>query len=382
MKFTFPIADMIRTLNVLGKVIQKQTMLPILSNVMISKPNPKEELYFLTGGTAESMMTVQVNISMIDGSEFKPVCIPHAQFLQVLSALPEQPITVDVDDTTKTVKVLYEGGEFTFAGCPSNEYPQMSSQKIPLVKIAIPTDILLPCMINASLASAKKDVLRPVICSVYLDVKADGVTFVGTDGHNLLRYEWEHGLPFIKEGQPTGVVVPNACVPAISAAFDKAKEVSFTFDGTLCTFVSDTTTFVFRTLEYKYPNYNSVITKGKPYHITLGVARLKQSLHRVAMMANEANHLVKLTKTEAGLQLEAIDIDFARSAVETIPLSDDCVLPDGFMTGIKSSSMLNMLSPIASDNVVIKFISDERAITLTEEGNSALTVMIMPMVVS
>lgn len=89
MKFTFPIAEMVRTLNVLGKVIQKSCPMPILQNVLITKPDPKEEVYLMTAGSAESMMTIKVNITMVDGTAFKPICIPHGQFLQVLSAFAD-----------------------------------------------------------------------------------------------------------------------------------------------------------------------------------------------------------------------------------------------------------------------------------------------------
>ena len=139
MKFTFPIAEMVRTLNVLGKVIQKSCPMPILQNVLITKPDPKEEVYLMTAGSAESMMTIKVNITMVDGTAFKPICIPHGQFLQVLSALPEQPITVEVDDKTREIKVLYDGGEFVFAGFGTDEYPVLKSSHTNLVTVSVPT---------------------------------------------------------------------------------------------------------------------------------------------------------------------------------------------------------------------------------------------------
>lgn len=381
MKFTFPIAEMVRTLNVLGKVIQKSCPMPILQNVLITKPDPKEEVYLMTAGSAESMMTVKVNITMVDGTAFKPICIPHGQFLQVLSALPEQPITVEVDDKTREIKVHYDGGEFAFTGFGTDEYPVLKSSHANLVTVSVPTDTLLPCVSNALLASAKKSVLRPVLSSVYLDIKDDGITFVGTDGHNLFRYVWEHGVPFITEGKAAGIAVPNLFVSGLLSAFDKVSEVKISFDDYCCTVSADNITFIFRTSEQRYPNYSSVIPKEQPYHITLDCDRLKQSLRRVSMMASEVNNLVKLTKQADGLLLEAVDRDFARSANELVPLGEDSNIPDGFTIDMKSSSLMNMLSPIASTNVVLKLIDASHALVLTEEGNSALICIVMPMVV-
>ena len=381
MKFTFPIAEMVRTLNVLGKVIQKSCPMPILQNVLITKPDPKEEVYLMTAGSAESMMTIKVNITMVDGTAFKPICIPHGQFLQVLSALPEQPITVEVDDKTREIKVLYDGGEFVFAGFGTDEYPVLKSSHTNLVTVSVPTDVLLPCVSNALLASAKKSELRPVLSSVYLDIKDDGITFVGTDGHNLFRYVWEHGVPFITEGKAAGVAVPNIFVSALLSAFDKVSEVKISFDGYCCTVSADNITFICSTSEQRYPNYSSVIPKEQPYHIMLDRDRLKQSLRRVSMMASEANNLVKLTKQADGLLLEAVDRDFARSANELVPLGEDSNIPDGFTIGMKSSSLMSLLSPIVSTNVVLKLIDASHALVLTEEGNSALICMVMPMVV-
>lgn len=381
MKFTFPIADMLRTLNVLGRVVQKRNTLPILDNVMITKPNPKEEIYFVTGGTAESMMTIQTNISMVDGSEFYPVCIPHGEFLQSLSSLPDQPITVVVDDQTKAVKILYAGGEFTFAGYKTDEYPLLKSTRENLISVSVPSATLLPCMLSASVGAAKNDTLRPVLSSVYLDIQNEGITFVGTNGQALYRYIWSHGVPFISEGSPIGVMVPVHLVSAIKAAFEKSEDVSIRYDGLYISLTDGATTFVFRTVDGKFPNYNSVIPTDEPYHVTVDGKLLKQAMDRVSMMASTNSELVKITKTADGLLLESLDVDFSRAAKELLPIGKDSVIPDGFVIGVKSSTFLTMLSPIASDNVVLKLTAPERPIVLTEEGNSALTELVMPILI-
>lgn len=381
MKFTFPIADMLRTLNVLGRVVQKRNTLPILDNVMITKPNPKEEIYFVTGGTAESMMTIQTNISMVDGSEFYPVCIPHGEFLQSLSLLPDQPITVVVDDQTKAVKILYAGGEFTFAGYKTDEYPLLKSTRENLISVSVPSATLLPCMLSASVGAAKNDTLRPVLSSVYLDIQNEGITFVGTNGQALYRYIWSHGVPFISEGSPIGVMVPVHLVSAIKAAFEKSEDVSIRYDGSCACLSDGATTFVFRTVDGKFPNYNSVIPTDEPYHVTVDGKLLKQAMDRVSMMASTNSELVKITKTADGLLLESLDVDFSRAAKELLPIGKDSVIPDGFVIGVKSSTFLTMLSPIASDNVVLKLTAPERPIVLTEEGNSALTELVMPILI-
>lgn len=381
MKFTFSIADMLRTLNVLGRVVQKRNTLPILDNVMITKPNPKEEIYFVTGGTAESMMTIQTNISMVDGSEFYPVCIPHGEFLQSLSSLPDQPITVVVDDQTKAVKILYAGGEFTFAGYKTDEYPLLKSTRENLISVSVPSATLLPCMLSASVGAAKNDTLRPVLSSVYLDIQNEGITFVGTNGQALFRYIWSHGVPFISEGSPIGVMVPVHLVSAIKAAFEKSEDVSIRYDGLYTSLTDGATTFVFRTVDGKFPNYNSVIPTDEPYHVTVDGKLLKQAVDRVSMMASTNSELVKITKTADGLLLESLDVDFSRAAKELLPIGKDSVIPDGFVIGVKSSTFLTMLSPIASDNVVLKLTAPERPIVLTEEGNSALTELVMPILI-
>lgn len=381
MKFTFPIADMLRTLNVLGKVIQKRNTLPILDNVMITKPNPKEEVYFVTGGTAESMMTIQTNISMVDGSAFHPVCIPHGEFLQSLASLPDQPVTVEIDEQTQAVKIIYAGGEFNFAGYRTDEYPVLKATRDNLVTVSVPSATLLPCILSASVGAAKNDELRPVLGSVYLDVQNEGITFVGTNRQALYRYVWSHGVPFIAEGNPTGIMIPLPLVPAVNAAFEKSEDVSIQYDGACACLSDGATTFLFRTVDGKFPNYNSVIPTDAPYHITVDVKLLKQAMRRVSMMASTASELVKFTKTADGLQLEAVDVDFSRAAKELLPIGENSVVPDGFAIGVKSSTFLTMLSPIASDNAVLKLTAPERAIVLTEEGNNALTELVMPMII-
>ena len=218
--------------------------------------------------------------------------------------------------------------------------------------------------------------------AVALDVQDEGVVFVGSDGHSLYKYSYQHGAPFLT-GSKVVILIPNTIAGQLQAPFAGVETLTIQHDGKHVCLKAGDITFTIRDIEQKYPNYNSVIPKNSPYHATLPVAALAGAVKRVQLMASDASNMVKLSKEGMFLNLSAEDYDFSKTASENLVLAEvdnPLTIPDGFAIGFKASSLLMLLGNISTDNVTLQLSEPSRAILVLEDApNSALVELLMPM---
>lgn len=378
MKFTVQSKELLRVLNALLKVIQKKNSIPILDLVLLDRT--EDGRYTLTGSSAENMLVMTVDILPEAGTTFHRVCLNAQQLQAAIATLPEQPVEISVEDNFATT-IRYQGGQFNLMSQDAECYPLPSSPAATKCAFSLPTAIFLPA-IKSALPCSSHDELRPQMSTVALDVSNEGVTFVATDTKLLYKYVYTHGIPFLSEGAPDMILIPNTIVSAIEYPFRNAEVVNFSHDGRQLTLFTDDVRFIIRDQEGKYPNYNSVIPQNNPYHVTLSIRDLTSALKRVSLMASDASQLVVIRKTDDELTLTGEDIDLGTSAREVLSM-DDCTLPSGFAIGIRASSILQLLGAISTENVRLELSDARRPLLLKEDAtNSALTELVMPLLLN
>ena len=379
MKFSVSSRELLRILKATGAVILRKNSLPILADHLFTRDGDK---FFITGSSQENSLTMPIGITLDNGSDFQPFCLLAVDIIPLLGALPEQPITVEVDMSNHIAKIIYQSGQVSVPVEDSAEYPRVSDVKEPKTSFDIEANIFFPAVKAANGCTAIDSTLRPQMSAVALDVQDEGVVFVGSDGHSLYKYSYQHGAPFLT-GSKVVILIPNTIAGQLQAPFAGVETLTIQHDGKHVCLKAGDITFTIRDIEQKYPNYNSVIPKNSPYHATLPVAALAGAVKRVQLMASDASNMVKLSKEGMFLNLSAEDYDFSKTASENLVLAEvdnPLTIPDGFAIGFKASSLLMLLGNISTDNVTLQLSELSRAILVLEDApNSALVELLMPM---
>lgn len=379
MKFSVSSRELLRILKATGAVILRKNSLPILADHLFTRDGDK---FFITGSSQENSLTMPIGITLDNGSDFQPFCLLAVDIIPLLGALPEQPITVEVDMSNHIAKIIYQSGQVSVPVEDSAEYPRVSDVKEPKTSFDIEANIFFPAVKAANGCTAIDSTLRPQMSAVALDVQDEGVVFVGSDGHSLYKYSYQHGAPFLT-GSKVVILIPNTIAGQLQAPFAGVETLTIQHDGKHVCLKAGDISFTIRDIEQKYPNYNSVIPKNSPYHATLPVAALAGAVKRVQLMASDASNMVKLSKDGMFLNLSAEDYDFSKTASENLVLAEvdnPLTIPDGFAIGFKASSLLMLLGNISTDNVTLQFSEPSRAILVLEDApNSALVELLMPM---
>ena len=377
--------DLARAIRVVTRVINKRNMLPVLGNVLLIQ---KDGAFYVTGSNGEAWGTMKMpeeSVSVLNGTTAaigtRRICLPTETMKQMLGSIPDQRIFCDIDEEKLMMTVNYNSGHFSVPVVNADEYPEPKVADKTVCAFSLDGGWLIP-RVKAAKVCVAEDNLRPVMANIALDADHEGVCLVGTDGHILYKDRIQVGVGggFL-EGNPGVVLLHQGVFDVIQAGFASAESICIETDGQIVTLQSDGFTLTYRGAEGKYPNYNSVIPKQQPHHVTVGVSAITAAIRRVAIFASESSNMIILGWDGKDIVLSADDIDYGCHANETVaPSGDDTDLPGGFRIALKSACLLALLGCVKTDTAIMEFSDNARAITIREEdANSNLILLQMPM---
>src|SRR5262249_14344563 len=113
------------------------------------------------------------------------IAIPARILLDTLKTLPEQPLTFKIDEKTFGIELTSETGRYKLSGENADDFPKIPQPEA-VTEISIPATALGNA-INRTLFAVSSDDLRPAMTGVLFQISPDGMTFVSTDAHKLVK---------------------------------------------------------------------------------------------------------------------------------------------------------------------------------------------------
>lgn len=374
MRFTVSSSALSSKLNMLAKVIGSKNSLPILDCFLFQVANGEMSI---TASDSDNVIKSTLALTDHDGEgEF---CVPNRVILDALKELPEQPLHFDVDAAGEAVaiKIVYQNGLYNFTGQSAEEYPRTQSMNDACTTVSLPTEMLIN-NISRSLFATANDELRPVMNGIYFDLTADALAIVASDGHKLVRsknftIKSESPSAFNLPKKPASLlknILSKDGDDAIIKFDDRSAEIQFT-DGVMrC-----------RLIDGRYPNYNSVIPNN-PNEVTVDRRGLQSALRRVLPFASESSQLIRFHIESGRFEVSSEDIDFSTSAKEQLSCEYN---GSPISIGFKGSSLMEILSNLTSDNIIIQMADPSRAgiiVPAEQPENEDILMLIMPMLLN
>ncbi len=374
MRFTVSSSALSSKLNMLAKMIGSKNSLPILDCFLFQVANGEMSI---TASDSDNVIKSTLALTDHDGEgEF---CVPNRVILDALKELPEQPLHFDVDAAGEAVaiKIVYQNGLYNFTGQSAEEYPRTQSMNDACTTVSLPTEMLIN-NISRSLFATANDELRPVMNGIYFDLTADALAIVASDGHKLVRsknftIKSESPSAFNLPKKPASLlknILSKDGDDAIIKFDDRSAEIQFT-DGVMrC-----------RLIDGRYPNYNSVIPNN-PNEVTVDRRGLQSALRRVLPFASESSQLIRFHIESGRFEVSSEDIDFSTSAKEQLSCEYN---GSPISIGFKGSSLMEILSNLTSDNIIIQLADPSRAgiiVPAEQPENEDILMLIMPMLLN
>ncbi|PNQ72586.1 DNA polymerase III subunit beta [Hanstruepera neustonica] len=371
MKFIVSSTYLLKQLQVLGGVINNSNTLPILDNFLFELNNTE---LIISASDLETTMSAKLEVESDNSGS---IAVPARLLLDTLKTFPEQPLTFVVEDNN-TIEISSNHGKYALAYADGNEFP-----KAVALEDASTTTItgdILATAINKTIFAAGNDDLRPVMSGVFFQFSTEGLTFVATDAHKLVKYSRED----VSANEVAEFIMPKKplnLLKGILAASD--DDVTIEYNDSNAKFSFENVELICRLIDGKYPNYEAVIPKENPNKLTIDRTQFLNSVRRVSIFSNKTTHQIRLKIAGAELNISAEDIDYSNKAEERLTCDYQ---GDDMQIGFNSRFLTEMLNNLTSDDVQLEMSLPNRAGILTpvdglDEGEQ-VTMLVMPVMLN
>ena len=191
---------------------------------------------------------------------------------------------------------------------------------------------------------------------VFMEMTNEGLNFVATDAHKLVRYRRLD----IKSETLASFIVPKKPINQLKNTLSgKADEpVIVEFNKTNASFTMSGLKLVCRLIDGKYPNYNAVIPQSNPNKLTIDRQLLLSAIRRVAIFSSKATHQIRFKITGQELTLTAEDLDYYNEAKERLSCNYQ---GDDMEIGFNSRFFQEMLGNLNQTEVMLEMSAPNRA---------------------
>jgi DNA polymerase-3 subunit beta len=304
------------------------------------------------------------------------VAVPAKLLLDTLKTFPEQPLTLIVEQNIMTI--THDRGKSEIACASADEFPKSVELQNP--KTTNVPGAVLSEAINKTIFAAGNDDLRPVMSGVFFQLASDGLTFVATDAHKLVKYRRsdlnaESTAEFIMPKKPL-----NILKSILSSSDD---DVTIKFNESNASFEFGSNSIICRLIDGKYPNYEAVIPKENPNKLTVTRTEFLNSVRRVSIFSNKTTHQIRLKMAGSELNISAEDLDFSNKADERLTCDYQ---GDDMQIGFNSRFLIEMLNNLDCTDVSLEMSLPNRAGILTpmdgQDEGEEITMLVMPVMLN
>ena len=364
MKFTITRENLHQGLAAVSATIPTRTTLPVLSNLLLEADS---EGVRLSGTDLDIAVSLRVPAEV---QEEGALTVPARKLQELARELPDEPAHI----TTKGDRLELTCGRASFKlnGMPRDEFPTL-----PTVDFESSWKIdggTLHTLIRQTSFAVSTEESRPILNGVLWQLAEREMRMVATNGHRLAMLK----VPAEGGASAQDLIVPPKALSQVERLFSAEDTVEVARSENHLGFRRDGTQVFTRLIEGPYPNYEQVIPRDNDKQATADKNALAQALRRVAVVASEQTHRVRLSFAPSVLRLSVETPDLGE-AHEEMEIGYD---GEGMEIGFNANYLLEVLRYIPGDEVTITFKAPERAATLepheAEEGTEYLC-LVMPL---
>lgn len=370
MKFIVSSSSLLKHLQQINGVINANTVLPILEDFLFVIEDKK---LTVVATDLETVMSVQMEVESKTNGK---VCIPAKILMDSLKNIPDQPLTFNIDKNFG-IEITSDNGKYKVMGENPDNFPKEPSADDTTAFIA--TSTALVTAINKTLFAVSNDDLRPAMTGVFFELNKDGLQFVATDAHRLVRYKRTD----VKCPKADAFIVPKKPLNLLKNALpDNEDEITISYNSNHLFVKHGSTQLICRLIDARFPDYKVVIPADNPYKLILNKADFQNALRRVSVFSNKSTNQVALTISGSELQLAAQDVDFSFEGNERMNCQYD---GEDLQIAFNAKFLIEMLSAVETEEVKVELSTPTKAglIKPTEQGEGEdLLMLVMPLMLN
>ncbi|MBR4505739.1 MAG: DNA polymerase III subunit beta [Bacteroidales bacterium] len=379
MKFIVNSQQLLKQLQSLSGVLTSNNTMPIINCFHFHL-----EENALTIKTTDLSTTLVARMEVETGrmENAEEVAIPSKMLLEILKSFDDVPMTFSVDPSSYAIELSSGEGEYHLAGMDAETYPTMPTAEG--TSTVVMSCSALVAAINKTYFATSNDEMHQQMSGIFCEMTPDGVTFVATDAHKLVRYRRKD----ITSSESTNFILPKkpiTIVKNILAARKDDGDITVEYNNTNLFITFDNFYIVCRLVDGRYPNYEAAIPKDNPNKLILDRQSFLNTLRRVSIFASEATRQVRLSISANKVDISAEDLEFSNKAHESIPCQYE---GDPMDIGFNAKFLTEMISNLDTEQVLIELSHPSRAGIIFPYGDEAegkqddILMLVMPVMLA
>src|SRR3989344_2579217 len=350
-------------LDVSGKVISKNSNLPILLNILIKTSDSKIKVL---STNLEIGITYIVSGRVIeDGS----ITVPYDIFYNIISNISDERINLEGKNNTLVIKT--DNYEATIQGSSESEFPI-----IPKIErstsIEINQEEIKSALDKVILAAGISD-LRPEINGVFFAIENSAIKLVATDSFRLAEARIEKNKFKTNSGE-VRFIVPLKAAQVFSRVMVAEETATFYLDNGQIMAKAGNIEVVSRLVDGKFPDYEAIVPKTIDTETTLKRSELVNALRLASSFAAKAREVGAWIKDKRIIEIYSSDASIGDNKY-IIPVKSSG--PD-VQINFNLNYLLDGIQTEDSEDVYIGFNWDSKPVLIKTPGSGSYFYILMP----
>ena len=389
MKFICTQENLNKALNIVGKVINKNSTLPILNNVLIKTDKGMVKL---------SSTNLEIGVSYYIGAiieEKGEITMPTKLFANFISNLPSGNVEIKLREDVINIKC--NGYKTNIKGIDAKEYPLTPKLNIdPIFKINNSEFKKALIQVLPAVSSSES---RVEITGVFInleEISKNQLTLVATDSYRLaektLKLEKKNIAENFQDllGNIKSIIIPKETVQELVRDIEEEDEfVEVIISEGQILFKFGNANVISRLIEGKYPDYKQIIPTEFKFKINSEKNRTVKAIKIASLFSNISNNSVefKFSFNSKSLDINAETSELGNNNTK-IPVEveinkklvkDETALKDSDLSIFYNhKSLLDGLNSVEGDNIFLKVNDENSPTVLVSAIDSAFVYVIMP----
>ncbi|TWU61070.1 MULTISPECIES: DNA polymerase III subunit beta [Crateriforma] len=288
----------------------------ILQNVKVTAAGGKLTL-------AATDMEVGIRLEVTEGVEIEvegAALLPVQRTGAILRESNDETLTIETDEGG--IRVTGGRSKFKLPGGNPDEFPVVDGFDEDKYHV-VPTRLFRE-MVRRTVFATDSESSRYALGGVLLELDANRVIAVGTDGRRLARMEGKGESQGGHETSGMSTIVPTRAIQLIERALnDKEETVDIAARPNDLLLRTSTAVIYSRLVEGRYPNWRQVFpTRENAIQLDMTIGPLFAALRQAAIVTDHESRGIDFTFADGTLKLEASTADIGESQVE-LPIAYD-----------------------------------------------------------
>ena len=353
-----------KALNIVSRVTNNKTTLPILNNVLIRVDNKK-----VTFTTTNLDMAVIDYLPVSDASN-GVVTVPARLIAEFVSNLPKgENIQIEAKDT----KITISAGRYSSVinGTLADDFPELpeiNEKEAVIFKMGVDE---FKSGLNQVIVASSNDLTRPALTGVYFNTIDGELAVAATDGYRLA----EKILVDKVESEVAAIVPTSSLQEVMRSLSDDVDEIEISFSEDLVRFRMGEVEIISKLIDASFPEYRKLFPTDNSIEVELPKDELMRVTKLAALFSREVGGSIVCEAKKTGtFSVKSVANEFGENDSEI-----ETKVNEAGKVNLNSRFLIDALNALEEDKVIFTFSPKISPVLMKNVKNKKYTHIIMPL---